>query len=210
MLRLPYPRRCRHCQTWQVPHALAEHEAGCREVAARPTALPPTSPKMAEAARLLETLGPVLGGREIRRRQLPWPTPSTPPTPTPAPPPTTTSSVARPPLAKGWREGRELDGWSDEALLHQPGLTHVDQLRASGFRVADIPPLVEAGHAPRLHELGVTPAWLRTHGRTKTLFGGVREFNAAAWDLRQDQWRSLGVTDPVQDLGMSLAEWVKL
>lgn len=29
MLRLAYPKRCRHCGAWQVPHGLADHEAAC-------------------------------------------------------------------------------------------------------------------------------------------------------------------------------------
>lgn len=54
MLRLAYPKRCRHCGEWQVPHALADHEAACTPPAPGPTA----RPGAAEPAAQLELTWP--------------------------------------------------------------------------------------------------------------------------------------------------------
>lgn len=203
MFCLPYPRRCRHCQVWTLPRDLADHEHACHPHSASvrrdsPLAAPAAAATSAtdEAARLLESFGPALGAIAIERRGLVHPSSRTPPPPPPVP-------AHQPPVH--WEPGHDSG-----RLLWQDGLTDVRQLYAAGFRPADVPALVQAGHAARLHDLGVTPTWLREHGRTRSVFGHVRQFNPAEFGLTRTQWRQFGVRDPVKDLGIALSDWIAL
>lgn len=105
-----------------------------------------------------------------------------------------------------------LKNMSLDGMLQQYPQVRAEDLLRTGMTVKDIGQMYRSGgdHLVRLlSQRGLTYGHLKQHGRTRTLWGGTKELDAASLGFGRSDWQWLGVQQP-SDIGLSMAQWNQL